>query len=205
MAQRSSRCSPQRRSLRTWLVAGVAATAELALLGSAGTCELSGGSCICTDESGNAFDVTELTQAANADAETDVRIRKPKAIHCSSLIFRDVSERVLMVADRRARAVLWHVLQRERVGVPHDVLRDDHAHHLLLQRHLLRRERRPQHVPPRHAGRVPARDVLPVRETRVSPLRNPTIMRFTGIFLTGCMCFQQHGPRLAGSHHAGRG
>jgi hypothetical protein len=40
-----------------------------------GTCALSGGSCICTDEQGGAWDVTALTPAGNANAATTVVAR----------------------------------------------------------------------------------------------------------------------------------
>ncbi len=65
-------CSP--RSAGAALYAAVL-LADLHGVAAAGTCALSGGSCICTDEQGGAWDVTALTPAGNAAAATTVVAR----------------------------------------------------------------------------------------------------------------------------------
>lgn len=57
------RCSPVAAAM-------CAATTAMYARPVAATCALDGGSCICTDDSGGTWDVTKLTPAGNANADT---------------------------------------------------------------------------------------------------------------------------------------
>ena len=71
-------CSACRRApLAAWMWAVAAVIQGLGCISpaSAGTCALSGSSCICTDEQGGTWDVTSLTPAGNPNADTTVVAR----------------------------------------------------------------------------------------------------------------------------------
>lgn len=62
------RCSPIAAAM-------YAATVGLGTRSAEATCTLEGGSCICTDDSGGSWDVTQLTPAGNTGAGTTVVAR----------------------------------------------------------------------------------------------------------------------------------